>query len=214
MQTLDLKKTLKPFYVPSAKKVELVDVPRFQFVMINGAIEPGQAPGTSPQFAEDMQALYGAAYTLKFSTKLRKQDPVDYPVMALEGLWWVEDGTFDIHFPGNWKFTVMILIPDLITADMFSEALAQLRRKKGEQPAFSRLRLEAFHEGLCVQTLHIGPYASEPVTVERMQVFMQENGLQDLIGKGGKHHEIYMGDPRRTDPSRLKTVLRHPVARL
>jgi hypothetical protein len=211
MQKLDLKKDLKYLYVPSAKKIEIVDVPAMNFIMIDGAIEPDQSPGTSPLFQEDMQALYGAAYTLKFAAKLCKENPVDYPVMALEGLWWVEDGKFDIKKPGNWKFTVMIMQPDLVTAQMFAEALAQLRRKKGDQPAFARLRLERFREGLCVQTMHIGPYATEPDTIERMQAFMQENGYQDLVGLGGKHHEIYMGDPRRADPSKLKTVLRHPV---
>lgn len=211
MQKLDLKKELKYLYAPSAKKIEVVEVPAMNFVMIDGAIEPDQVPGTSPLFAENMQALYGAAYTLKFTAKLRKENPVDYPVMALEGLWWVEDGTFDIRKPGNWKYTVMIMVPEIVTADFFVEALAQMRKKKGDQPSFARLRLGSFCEGLCVQTMHIGPYAAEPATVERMQAFMQANGYQDQVGLGGKHHEIYMGDPRRADPAKLKTVLRHPV---
>jgi hypothetical protein len=214
MEKLDLKKDLKYLYAPPAKKIELVEVPAMNFIMIDGAIEPDQAPGSSPLFQEDTQALYGVAYTLKFTVKLRKQDPVDYPVMALEGLWWVEDGSFDIQKPGNWKYTVMIMQPNLVSAGMFAEALIQLRNKKGDQPAFDRLRLESFHEGACVQATHIGPYATEPATVEKMQAFMQANGCQDLVGLGGKHHEIYMGDPRRTDPTRLKTVLRHPVKRL
>jgi hypothetical protein len=92
--------------------------------------------------------------------------------------------------------------------------LVQVHKKKGHLPAFERLRLQAFHEGLSVQTMHIGPYSTEPATIERMQSFMQVNGYQDLVGLGGKHHEIYMGDPRRADPSRLKTVLRHPVRKL
>ena len=211
MEKLDLRKDLKYLYAPSARKIEIVDVPSFQFVMIDAAIEPGQGPGTSPLFQENMQALYGAAYTLKFATKLRKENPVDYPVLALEGLWWVEDGMFDIQKPGNWKYTVMVMQPDVVTPGMFTDALAQVRKKKGDQPAFARLRLERFHEGLCVQAMHIGPYAAEPATVERMQAFVQENGCRDLVGLGGKHHEIYMGDPRRADPSKLKTVLRHPI---
>jgi hypothetical protein len=214
MEKLDLKKELKNLYLPSAKKIEVVDVPAMNFLMIDGAIETGHGPSTSPLFAENMQALYGTAYTLKFAAKQRKENPVDYPVMALEGLWWIEEGTFDIQKPGNWKYTVMIMQPDIVTTAMVAEALAQLRKKKGDQPAFARLRLERFHEGLCVQTMHIGPYAEEPATVERMQAFMQENGLQDLVGQGGKHHEIYLGDPRRADPAKLKTVLRHPVRRM
>ena len=211
MEKLDLKRELKYLYVPSAKKIEAVDVPLMNFIMIDGAIEPDQAPGTSPLFQENMQAMYGAAYSLKFSLKLRKENPVDYPVMALEGLWWVEDGLFDIRKPGNWKYTVMIMQPDLVTPELFGEALAQMRKKKGDQPAYARLRLEKFHEGSCVQTMHIGPYATEPETIERMQAFIKANGYCDLVGLGGKHHEIYMGDPRRADPSKLKTVLRHPV---
>lgn len=214
MEKLDLKKDLKHLYAPSPKKIELLDIPGMKFILIDGAIEPGQSPGTSPLFEENTGALYSAAYTLKFTAKLRPENPVDYPVMALEGLWWVEDGTFDIQKPGNWKYTVMIMEPDFITAEMFTEALAQMRKKKGDQPAFSRLRLESFHEGLCVQTMHIGPYAAEPATVQKMQAFMLENKCQDLVGLGGKHHEIYLGDPRRADPSKLKTVLRHPVKKV
>ena len=211
MEKLDLKKALKYLYLPSPKKIEKVDVPAMNFIMLDGAIEAGHGPGTSPLFQENMQALYGAAYTLKFSAKLRKENPVDYPVMALEGLWWVEDGMFDIQKPGNWKYTLMIMQPDLVTTQMFNEALAQLRKKKGDLPSFARLRLERFAEGLCVQTMHVGPYAEEPATIKRMQDFMMENNLQDLVSLGGKHHEIYTGDPRRGDPSKLKTVLRHPV---
>ena len=191
-----------------------MEVPAFQFAMIDGTIEQGQGPGTSSLFQENMQALYGMAYTLKFMFKKRKVDPVDYPVMALEGLWWVEDSHFDIKVKDNWSYTVMILQPDLVSGKEFAEALAQLRKKKGDQPAFSRLRLERFHEGLCVQTMHIGPYATEPETIERMQAFIQATGYQDLVGQGARHHEIYMGDPRRADPLKLRTVLRHPVEKV
>jgi len=211
MEKLDLKKDLKYLYAPPAKKIELVDVPSMNFLMLDGAIEPDQAPGTSPLFAENMQAIYAGAYTLKFSLKKRQENPLDYPVMALEGLWWIEDGTFDLQKPGNWKYTVMIMQPDQVTPAAFAEELAQLRKKKGDQPAFARLRMARFHEGLSVQAMHIGPYSTEPETVEKMQSFMKANGCKDLVGLGGKHHEIYLGDPRRADPSKLKTVLRHPV---
>jgi len=194
-------------YAPSAKKVELVDVMKFKFLMIDGAIEPGQGPGTSPLFAENMQALYNAAYTLKFMIKQRKENPVDYPVMALEGLWWVEDGCFDINVKDNWFYTVMILQPNLVTAALLKDALAQMRKKKGDQLAFSRLRLEAFAEERCVQMMHIGPYADEPATVVKMDAFASEQGYV----KCGKHHEIYLGNPLRADPLKLKTILRHPV---
>ena len=211
MEKLDLKKDLKAYYAPSAKKVEFIEVPRFKFLMIDGAIEAGQAPGTSPLFQENNSALYGIAYTLKFMLKKRQDAPVDYPVMALEGLWDVRDRKFDITIKDNWDYTLMILVPDLITTDIFVQALDQLREKKGNQPAFANLRLEAFEEGPCVQAMHIGPYDTEPATLEKMQAFMQANGYQDLVGTGGKHHEIYLGDPRRAAPEKLKTILRHPV---
>jgi hypothetical protein len=204
---LDLRKQWRHLYAPSAKKIELVDVPELKFVMIDGRIEPGEAPGTSPGFGEAMGALYSAAYTLKFMSKLRKEDPIDYPVMALEGLWWVEDGDFSLSRKDNWAWTVMILQPDHITPEMFEEARAQVRAKRGESPALAQIRLERFREGLCVQTLHVGPYADEPATVARMDAFAAEHGYVMC----GKHHEIYMGDPRRSAPEKLKTVLRHPV---
>ena len=182
--------------------------------MIDGAIEAGLEPGNSPLFQENTEALYGLAYTLRFMLKKRPQDPVDYPVMALEGLWDVRDGIFDINVKDNWDYTLMILVPDLIDQETFAAGLAQLRAKKGDQPAFKRLRLDTFEEGLCVQTMHIGPYASEPQTLARLQEFMQEHGYQDQVGRGGQHHEIYLGDPRRAAPEKLKTVLRHPVIKV
>lgn len=211
MKTLDLKKDFKYLYAPSAKKVEIVQVPPLQFAMIDGFIEKGEAPGTSPGFQEATQAMYGIAYTLKFMLKKRKTNAVDYPVMALEGLWWVEDGMFDITIKDNWLYTLMILQPDIITKAIFEEGLAEVRRKRGDSEALSKLRLAKFEEGLCVQTMHIGPYATEPATIERMKAFAEEQGYRDCIGRARKHHEIYMGDPRKADPSKLKTILRHPV---
>jgi hypothetical protein len=211
MKTLDLKKELKYLYLPSAKKVEIVQVPRLQFAMIDGAIEKGQEPGTSTGFQEATQALYGIAYTLKFMLKKRKSHAVDYPVMALEGLWWVEDGNFDIRVKDNWHYSLMILQPDVITREVFDAGLAEVRRKRGDSPALAQLRLAYYEEGTCMQVMHIGPYSEEPATVERMKAFAAENGYEDCVGLGGKHHEIYLGDPRKADPAKLKTVLRHPL---
>ncbi|PKN94271.1 MAG: hypothetical protein CVU44_06525 [Chloroflexi bacterium HGW-Chloroflexi-6] len=213
METLDLKKVYKHLYIPSTKTPQLVEVPALNFLMIDGAIEAGMEPGSSPLFAENTQALYGAAYTLKFMVKKRAEKPVNYPVMPMEGLWWVEDGRFDISVKDNWFYTIMIMVPELVTPVLFTEALAQMRKKKGDQPGFARLRLDSFHEGLCVQMMHIGPYVSEPATVKTMRAFMDEMGCQDLVERGGKHHEIYLGDPRLAAPEKLKTVLRHPVSR-
>ena len=214
MKTLDLKKQYKYLYQPSAKKIEILNVPRLQFAMIDGAIEKGYEPGNSPAFQDATQVLYGISYTLKFTLKKRKTNAIDYSVMALEGLWWVEDGVFDITIKDNWFYTLMILQPEVINREIFEEAREQVRKKKGDSPAFSKLRLDTFEEGLCAQTMHIGPYATEPATIERMREFMKENGYRDMVGPKGKHHEIYMGDPRKADPAKLKTVLRHPVKKI
>jgi hypothetical protein len=214
MKTLDLKKELKYLYMPSARKVEIVQVPRLQFAMIDGAIEKGSEPGNSTSFQEATQALYGISYTLKFMLKKRKTNAIDYPVMALEGLWWVEDGMFDITVKDNWFYTLMILQPEVITPAIFEEGREQVIKKRGDSTALSKLCLLDFEEGLCMQTMHIGPYATEPVTVEQMRAFAWENGYRDRVGPNGKHHEIYLGDPRKADPAKLKTVLRHPLEKI
>lgn len=210
MLKLDLKKDLKYLYVPSAKKVEVVEVPRFNFAMIDGQIEPGQGPSTSASFQEALMALYGISYTLKFISKLRKENPIDYPVMALEGLWWIEGGEFDINKKDNWLYTVMMLQPDFITHEMFEAARKQVRMKRGDSAALTKMHFEPFEEGLCVQVMHIGPYSAEPATLERMYAYTRESGYR----MRGKHHEIYLGDPRRAEPEKLKTILRHPVEKI
>jgi hypothetical protein len=206
MLTLDLKKELKPLYFPSAKAVLVVNVPRFKFLMIDGQIEPGHMPGDSQNFAENTAAMYGAAYTLKFASKLRKENPIDYPVMALEGLWWTETGAYDLTDARGWMYTLMIMQPEHITAELYADALASLRKKKPSL-AIERLRLEEFEEGRCIQVLHIGPYKEETRTLQMMDEYAARCGLR----MHGKHHEIYMGDPRKAQPEKLKTVLRHPV---
>lgn len=207
MEKLDLRKQWKHLYQPSAKKVDVVEVPRFRFAMIDGEIEPGHGPGDSPAFQEALQGLYGVSYTLKFASKQRQVEPIDYPVMALEGLWWVQGGEFTFNRKDNWAYRVMIMQPDHITQEMFQDALLQLRKKKGDLPAFTRLRLEQFEEGLCIQIMHLGPYDSEPATNAKMDAFAQEQGYE----LHGKHHEIYLSDPLRSKPENLKTILRHPV---
>ena len=214
MKLLDLRKQYKHLYQPSPKKIEIMQVPRLQFAMIDGAIEKGYEPGNSAAFQEATQALYSISYTLKFMLKKRKTNAIDYPVMALEGLWWVEDGMFDITVKDNWFYTLMIMQPNVITKEVFDEGLEQVRKKRGDSPALSKLCLMSFEEGLCMQTMHIGPYATEPATVERMKTFAQENGYRDGVGLGGKHHEIYLGDPLKADPAKLKTVLRHPLEKI
>lgn len=214
MKTLDLKKQFKGLYQPSAKKIEAVQVPNLQFAMIDGQIEKGSEPGKSPRFAEATQALYSVCYTLKFMFKKREKNAIDYPVMPLEGLWGVTDEKFDITIKDNWTYTLMIMQPEVVTKEIFEEARANVRKKKGDSELLNQVKLAYFEEGLCVQTMHIGPYATEMATLERMREFMSENGLFDNVGPNGLHHEIYISDPRKAKPEKMKTVLRHPVGKL
>ena len=214
MKTLNLKKDLKYLYAPSVKKIDIVKVPKLQFIMIDGRIEKGLEPSNSPSFAEATQALYSVAYPLKFIFKKQKTNPIDYPVMPLEGLWGLQDVSLDVGKKDNWTFTLMILQPDIVTQAIFAEIVEQVRKNKGDSPALSKLRLEQFEEGTCVQVMHIGPYSTEPATIERMRAFALENGYRDNVGPNGLHHEIYIGDPRKAAPEKLKTVLRHPLKKI
>ena len=201
MEKLELKKTLKYLYEPSARDFSIVDVPPMNFIMIDGQGNPN----ISKEYAESLQALYTAAYTLKFSIK--KKLGVDYPVMASEGLWWMDDmREFSVARKDDWKWTMMIMQPDIVTPDLLSQAVSEALKKK-EQPALSKLRLEHFHEGLAAQILYFGPYADEGPTIARMHKFIEESGYIRF----GKHHEIYLGDPRRSAPEKLRTVIRQPM---
>jgi hypothetical protein len=209
MKKLDLRKTYKGLYSPPSKRVVEVKVPRLKFIMLDGEIEPGTTPTHSESFGAAMMAMYGVAYTLKFTSKLRKTNPIDYPVMAMEGLWWVRSGKWSFESKEPWSYTLMMMVPAHILPAMFRQAVVDVRAKRGENPALARLRLEAFSEGRCIQMMHIGPYAEEPRTLALMDAYMREHGLRFR----GKHHEIYMGDPRRAKPEKLKTILRHAVER-
>ncbi len=201
MKKIDLKKELKYLCLPSKKDVELIRVPRFNFLMIDGAGDPN----TSQEFREAVQALYTAAYTLKFMIK--KEKKVDYPVMALEGLWWTDDmATFSADNKSAWKWTLMILQPNVVTKALFKKAVKQAKEKKG-LAALEKIRFEGFNEGLCVQIMHIGPYAEEGPTIQMLHAFAKERGFDPVR----KHHEIYMSDPRKAKPEKMKTVIRQPI---
>jgi hypothetical protein len=206
MDKLDLRKEFKYLYAPSAREVQVVDVPAFNFVMVDGRFGPAETPETAQAFQDALGALYGVSYTLKFTSKLRERDPIDYTVMALEGLWWTDSGDFDFNRKDEWSWTLMMMQPDHVTGEMVREALRQVEEKR-PNPALSKVRFERFHEGLAMQIMHVGPYAEEPRTLERMRLFAVQNGYV----LRGRHHEIYLGDPRRAKPDRLKTVLRHPL---
>ena len=209
MEKIDLKKELKHLYLPSAKAVSVVEVPIFKFITVDGRIRAGEAPAESKAFQDGLQALYGLSFTLKFMSKLREDNPVDYTVMALEGLWWTTEGEFDLAADKDWLFRAMMLQPDHITQEMVSEAAIKVA-EKGENPALSKATFVKFHEGLSIQIMHIGPYADEKRSLEKMKQFAEENGYRYR----GKHHEIYLGDPRRAKPENLRTVLRHPVEKV
>ncbi len=206
MKKIDLRRELKHLYTPSARKVEVVKVSKFTFVMVDGRIEPGALPGTSAAFGAAVEAIYGVSFTLKFMSKLRPKNPIDYGVMALEGLWWVDSGELDFGKPEPWNFTLMVMQPKHITQAMLREAVGRVREKR-DSPALAGLRLEGFAEGLCLQIMHLGPYSDEPRTIELMKAFAREN----RYAVRGKHHEIYLGDPRRARPEKLRTILRQPV---
>lgn len=203
MTKLDLRKTLKHLYEPSPKAFAVVDVPAMNFVMIDGAGDPN----VSPVYANAIQWLYGVSYTLKFAAKAKGND---FGVMPLEGLWWADDmNTFLTRDKASWKWTAMIAQPDFISTEMFAAAVEKTRAKLGD-PSQS-LRLERFAEGLSAQIMHIGPYDAEGPTIARLHMeFLPGNGLTE----NGHHHEIYLSDPRRTAPEKLRTVLRQPVRRL
>lgn len=180
-----------------------VMVPDLQYLMIDGHGDPNTAV-----FAEAATALYPVAYKLKFASK--KTLDRDYVIMPLEGLWWAKDmASFTgVRDKAQWDWTLMIMVPDWITQDLFTEAVKQVAVK--DRPArLDDLRLETLSEGLCVQALHVGSYDDEADLLRRMHdEFIPGQGLT----MAGKHHEIYLSDARRVEPSKLKTILRQPVA--
>lgn len=213
METIDLRRELRHLYAPAPGRFELVDVPELTYLSIGGRIEPGHGPSDSPGFDAAVQALYGLAYTLKFSLKKRAESPIDFPVLPLQGQWWLSEGEFDLAHPDNWDYRLLIPVPDRIGPADVDAAVAGLRKKRGDQPELGLVGLERFAEGGCAQVLHVGPYATEPATLAGLPAFLAEHGLVDLVGvRGGRHHEIYLGDPRRAAPEKLRTILRHPVA--
>jgi len=203
MQKIDYKKELKHLYRPSAKKVEIVEVPRMNFLMIDGEGDPN----TSASFQEAVEALYALSYALKFMVK-KGALQIDYGVMPLEGLWWAEDmETFDIEDKSDWKWTLMIMQPEWITDARVAEAFEQVQKKKNPS-ALGHVRFEPYTEGPAAQIMHIGPFADEGPTVAKVHEFIAQNGYR----RRGKHHEIYLSDIRRAAPEKWKTVIRQPVS--
>lgn len=201
MKRIDLRKELRHLYNPSAKEVELVRVPAFKFLMIDGRGDPNN----SAEFQNAVQLLYSLSYTMKFKFKFERG--IEYPVMALEGLWWMtDDAPFDWYRRKDWRWTMMIMQPNIITKSVLSKTLVEVQEKKGLEVPPS-LRLEMYKEGLSAQILHIGPYSEEARTIQKLDDFAADLGL----AMSAKHHEIYLSDPRRAQPRNIKAILRHPM---
>ena len=200
MAKLDLKKEMRDLFSPPRDRVVIVEVPTLSYLMADGTGDPN----TSLEYQDAMTALYGVSYALKFALKAEGSD---YTVMPLEGLWWMADESpFDMQAKSAWAWTSMIMQPDFVTPSHVEDAVARSREKR-PSPAYDLLRFEELTEGPSAQTMHIGPYAEEAPTIARLHEFIESEGYVPR----GRHHEIYLGDPRRTKPENLKTVIRQPV---
>ena len=207
MDKLDYKKEYKDLYLPKQKPM-LIAVPKMHFIMVDGA---GAPSGNSYQ--EAIELLYTFSYTIKMS-KLGDRCPqgyFEYVVPPLEGLWWLSEPGNIMSVPKEaWLWTAMIRQPEFVTQTVFDHAAESIKAKK---PALQveRARFAAFDEGLCVQVMHVGPFDEEQRSIDKIDAFISENGLINCVGQDRKHHEIYLSDPRKSNPKNLRTVLRVPV---
>jgi hypothetical protein len=197
---VDFKKTLKYLYNPTKSGFHLLDVPQMNFLMMNGVGDPNK----SEDFQKAVDALYSISYGIKFALK---SQGFDHIVPPLEGLWWMENmAEFRQTNIDCWEWTMMIMQPEWVTSD-WVEKVKEDTYKKKKLPALLNLRFEKYQEGLAVQILYSGAYENEAPTIANMHEFIRTNGYKT----NGKHHEIYLGDPRKTPPDRLRTILRQPV---
>jgi len=202
MEKIDFKKKFKQYYQPLAKEVTLVHVPVFNYLMIDGAGDPN----TSQAYKDAVEALFSVSYAIKFMIK-KSEQAIDYSVMPLEGLWWSDNmNSFAANQKAQWKWTMMIMQPDLVSQKTVETAMSAVADKK-KLPALSLLRFESFAEGKCAQILHIGPFSEEGPTIARVHQFIEHHSQ-----KTGKHHEIYLSDIRKADPKKWKTIIRQPMA--
>lgn len=203
MEKIDYKKQLKHLFSPSAKKVEIVDVPQMNFFMVDGEGDPN----TSKSFSDAIEVLYPLSYTLKFMVK-KGEMGIDYGVLPLEALWWADDmSAFSTGNKDAWKWTLMLMQPEFITLKMVEEATEEVQRKK-KPVSLPLVRFEAFREGKAAQIMHIGPFSEEGPTIEKVHAFIENHGSRRV----GKHHEIYLSDIRRAAPEKWKTIVRQPMS--
>lgn len=204
----DYKKEYKEFYMPK-NKPGIVEVPSMNYIAVRGKGDPNVEDS---EYKESIGLLYGIAFTIKMSKMgdYRIQGYFDYVVPPLEGFWWQEgvQGIDYVH-KESFQFISAIRLPDFVTKRDFEWAVEEAEKKK--KTDFSKVEFLPYQEGLCVQCMHIGPYDTEPATVERMHEYMSAQGYVLDITDQRRHHEIYLSDVRRVDPSKWKTVVRHPI---
>ncbi|MGL6198649.1 MAG: GyrI-like domain-containing protein [Lachnospiraceae bacterium] len=210
MEKLDYKKEYKDLYMPKTKPM-IIDVPEMTFIMVDGKGDPN----TCVEYKSAMEILYGLSFSIKMS-KMSGRQPVgyfEYVVPPLEGFWWTEGEPYDgVNVKDKNKFiwTAMIRQPEFVSPEVFQWAREELAKKKPEVDS-KIARLVQFNEGLCGQVMHIGSYDEEPETIEKLEQFIRESGYVSDLADERKHHEIYLSDPRKTAPEKLKTVIRHPI---
>lgn len=201
MEKVDLKKDLKHLYQPSAKEVVEVDVPTMNYLMVDGEGDPN----TAQAYADAVEALFMVSYAVKFMVK-KGASAIDYGVMPLEGLWWTDDmSKFSIDDKSTWKWTAMIMQPSFVTSESVELAISDVEKKKNP-PSIAKVRFTPFSEGRCAQIMHIGPFSEEGPAIERVHQFIDFKGQRT-----GKHHEIYLSDIRKADPSKWKIIIRQPM---
>lgn len=207
MANLDMKKTLKQLYAPSTNAVSVVAVPPLPYLMIDGQGNPN----TSTQYQQAVQALYGLAYGIR---AIAKAGGDAFTVMPLEGLWTLGSEqpaglTLTEADKDRFTWTMMIMQPDFVTTEMVEQARTAVAEKKSDLTLLGAIRFETYHEGEAVQIMHIGSYNDEGPNIARLHQHIADNGWT----LSGTHHEIYLSDPRKTEPDKLKTVIRQPFSR-
>jgi Uncharacterized conserved protein len=204
----DFKKEYKEFYAPPNKPA-IIEVPKMNFLAVQGKGNPNEENG---EYANALNLLYGMAYTLKMSYKgtYKIDGYFEYVVPPLEGLWWQEGiNGVDYTKKETFNWISLIRLPEFVTKKDFDWAIEEATNKK--KMDFSCVEYFAYSEGLCVQCMHLGPYDDEPATIKAMNLYAEEQGYAIDITENRFHHEIYLGDPRKTEPAKLKTVIRHPI---
>lgn len=203
VKKVDYKKELKELFSASVKKPGVIEVPEMKFIKVDGQGDPN----TSKDFQEAVEVLFGLSYTIKFMVKQAEVNPFDYRVLPLQGLWYADDcSVFLKNEKNKWQWTLMIMQPDRVTDSIYEEAKEKLIKKKNP-PAIAKARFETFHEGLSAQIMHVGPFADEAPTIQKLHDFIEEEGYTF----NGEHHEIYLSDYRRCAPEKLRTIIRHPI---